>query len=392
MWPKEIEKWLEFNELTYQILHGPKKDLAVQKKADIYLINPDGFDWFFREKRTNADILVWDESSQIKNSQTKRFKLLKPNLKRFRRRYILTGTPAPQSYLDLFGQMYVLDQGAALGRYITHYKVAFFYQSGYGGYDWKLMPGADKQIEEKIAPLVMQLSAEDYLQLPTLIENDVFIDLPPKAAAIYKELEKEFLVQLTEDKTITAATAATASMVLRQICNGAAYYEDDDKKRQWHAIHDAKLDACKELVNELNGKPAIVAYEFKHDLERLLTVFGKDTPYLGGGVTPKRSQEIESAWNRGEIQVLLLHPKAGGHGLNLQGSGNTLIWFSLPWGLENLIQTTKRIHRQGQKASHVFVHYLLARGTVDEIVQRALIKKDLTQQGLLAALKAYARR
>lgn len=391
VWPGEIHKWLEFNELTYQILHGPKKDLLVQKKADIYLLNPDGFEWFFKEKRTNADILVIDESTMVKRTNTLRFKLLKPQLNRFRRRYILTGTPAPNGYEDLFGQIYVLDQGAALGRYITHYRTTYFYQTGFGGYDLKLLPGAAQKIEEKIAPLTLRLAAADYIQLPELVENTVYVDLPAKAMKFYKELEEEFIAQLASGEIVTAATAATASMKLRQCVNGAVFYESAEGKRKWEAIHDAKLDACEDLVSELNGKPALVAYEFKHDLERLLKRFGKDTPWVGGGITPKRGKEIEQAWNAGEIPVLLGQPQSVGMGLNLQGSGNTLIWFSQPWNLEIFLQTVRRIYRSGQKASHVFIHSLIARGTIDEVVQRTLLKKDHTQQALFAALKEYAR-
>lgn len=391
VWPREVEKWLDFNELTYEILHGPKKDVAVKRKADIYLLNPDGFEWFFKEKRTNADVLVYDESTGIKHTNTKRFKLLKPALNRFRRRYILTGTPAANGLMDLFGQVYVLDQGAALGRYITNYRANFFYATGFGGYEWKLLPGATQLIEEKIAPLVMQLSAKDYLQLPTLIENTVEVDLPAKALKFYKELEEEFLAELASGEIVTAATAATASMKLRQCVNGAVFYENAEGKRKWEAIHNAKLEACRDLVAELNGKPVLIAYEFTHDRERLLKLFGKDTPWLGGGVTPKRSQEIQRAWNAGELPILLGQPQSMGHGLNLQGSGNTIIWFSPSWNFELHSQTISRVHRQGQKASHVFVHTIVARGSIDELVQRTLLKKDYTQQALFAALKEYAR-
>lgn len=391
VWPREIEKWEEFNGLTYQILHGPKKDLAAKQKADIYLLNPDGLEWFLKEKRTNCDVLVCDESTIFKNSQSKRSKLLRASLNRFKRRIILTGTPAPNGYLDLFFQMFILDGGAALGRYITHYRNQFFFQSGYGGYEWKLLPGMAEQIEERIAPLVMQLSAEDYLKMPELVRNVVQIDLPTRVMKQYRDLEEEFLIELDGGKTVTAATAAVASMKLRQLCSGAIYHDTEDGSRKWQEVHTAKLDALKELVDELSGQPVLILYEFTHDLDRLLRMFGEDTPYLGGGVSPKRTQEIEAEWNRGEIPILIGNSKSMGHGMNLQEGGSAVIWLNPSWDLELALQTLARVYRQGQKSKTVIVHHILARNTLDETVYRTLHAKDKKQVKLLDALKAYGK-
>lgn len=390
VWPKEIAKWVDFNGLTYEVLHGPKKNDALLRKADVYLINPEGLEWYFKNVKKLPQMLVIDESTRFKNSGTKRFKLLKPHLPKFKRRYILTGTPVPNGFLDLFGQIYMLDQGAALGRYITHYRNNFFYSTGFGGYEWRLTDDGAERIEKRIRPLTLRLSAEDYLTLPELVHNEVRVDLPEKAMRIYKDIENEFISMIDSATTLVVGTASAASIKLRQIANGSAYSAIANGERETLFIHDAKLEAVESILEELNGRPVLIAYEFQHDLEQLRKLLGKDVPYIGGGVTPKRATELEQAWNAGELPVLLGHPASFGHGLNLQESGNHLIWYSIPWDLELLIQVIDRLHRQGQKASHVFVHYLIARGTIDEVVLKVVRGKNKTQTSLLNALKEYA--
>lgn len=384
VWPEEIKKWSDFNELRCEVLHGAIKNLAVKKEADIYLINPEGLEWLSTQK-LDCDMLVVDESTLFKHPNTKRFKLLKAMLPKFRRRYILTGTPAPNGYMDLFGQVFILDLGNALGRFITHYRMKFFYQTGYGGYEWKLIPGKDREIERVLKPLVLRMEAADYLDLPELIYNSVKVPLPPAAGRVYKDVEEDFIAMLNAEDKLVISNAASASSKCRQIANGAVYMDD----HSWREVHSAKLDALRDLVEEASGQPVLVVYEFQHDLERLLAAFGENTPYIGGGVTPKRSSEIQEAWNRGELPLLFGHPRSMGHGLNLQKGGHILVWFTPTWDLELYEQTNRRLHRQGTEHA-VIVHHLIAEGTVDEIVMKTLEGKDKTQRQLLEALKHYA--
>lgn len=391
VWPREIDKWTDFNGLSYQILHDDKKEKALDTEADIYIINPEGLSWLLTHKSFKAKFkgqaLFIDESSKFKDTQTQRFKLLRPFLSIFNRRYILTGSPAPNGLLDLFGQIFILDLGAALGQYISHYRAKYFYKSGFQGYDWKLQPGADKLIQERIKPLTLRLDAEDHLNMPKLIVNPVYIDLDPKSWGLYKEMEDELIVAL-ERGDITAVSAAVASGKCSQIANGGIYDEDG----KVHFIHDLKAKAVHELVGELNGTPALVAYEYEHDLERLCSVLGKNTPYIGGGVSPKRATTIENQWNSGELPVLLGQPASVAHGLNLQNAGNHVIWHSLIWNFEHYDQFNRRIRRQGQKHDTVYVHHIIARNTVDELKLAAMNNKFRTQKDLFDALNTFFNR
>ena len=328
-------------------------------------------------------MLVIDESSKFKAANTQRFKLLKPMLRGFKRRYILTGTPAPNGMMDLFSQIYILDEGAALGRFITHYRNTYFYPSGFGGYEWKLQEGAEKRIQERVKPLTLRLEAKDYLELPERVENNIWVDMPDAAWDVYKQMEKEMFAALGRGD-IVAANAAVASAKCRQIANGGVY----DELQVAHHIHSAKAEAVKDLVEELQGTPAFIAYDFHHDLERLLKALGKDTPNISTA-SPKMLERIEAQWNAGEIPVLLGHPASVGHGLNLQGSGNHVIWHSLTWNFEHYDQFNKRVLRQGNKNSHVYVHHIMIENTVDEAILMALRYKDNTQKSLLAGLKEY---
>lgn len=388
VWPKEAAMWDDFKHLRVEILHGKDKEKNLHKEADIYLINPEGLEWLFSHnlKKLGFNNLTIDESTNFKACNTKRFKLLKRNLHIFKRRTILTGTPSPNGLMDLFSQIYILDDGASLGSYITHYRNSYFFPAGFGGYDWKLNPGAEKQIQEKIKPLVMRLEAKDYLELPELIENNIWVELPPDARKHYDKMEEEMLIKLKKGD-IVAANAAATSTKCRQIASGGVY----DADRNVHQIHMAKADAVKALVDELQGSPVLIAYDFDHDVTRLMAVLGKNTPNLSTA-TPKKAIEIEKAWNNGEIPVLLGHPASVGHGLNLQGSGYHVVWHSLTWNFEHYDQFIKRVLRQGNKHKRVFVHHILAENTVDEAVLTALRYKDTTQKSLLAGLKDYAQK
>lgn len=420
VWPAEIKKWADFCHLKYEVLHGPDKEAALHREADIYIINFDGLAWLtgarwetrggrrelkWEKKRWEAlgfDMLVVDELSKLKHSSSFRFKIMKLVLPTFSRRWGLTGSPAANSLLDLFGQAFVLDMGKALGQYVTHYRMKFFQLPHYGSFKWVIKPGAEDQIYQALDPLVIRESSEDHLDLPPLLENTVRVDLPPRAREIYDDMEEQLVAQLDEN-LITAANAATAANKCRQIASGAVYTEDPftnkpgraaraHRTREYEIVHDAKLDALCDLIDELQGQPIFVAYEYQHELERLRERLGKDTPALAGGTSMKESQRIESAWNRGEIPVLLAHPQAAGHGLNLQESGSHVAWLTLTWDYELYDQFIRRVYRSGVKAKRVTVHQFVARGTVDEAVLGSLRKKKGGQSALFEALKNMRRK
>lgn len=393
VWPGEVEKWDEFKHLKVGVLHGPRKaEVLADKTVDIHVINPEGLAWLFAQplRATGSapwpwQMLVIDESTRFKHTNTARFKTLKPWLGMFPRRYILTGTPAPNGLLDLFGQIYLLDGGASLGRYITHYRLAFFDNPDRQGWAWVPRHGAPEEIYKRLEPLTLRMSAEDYLSLPDLVMNTVEVTLPAAARKVYDQMEIALLAQVAGG-TVVASNAAAATGKCRQIANGGIYTAPG----KWAEVHRAKLEATEEIVEELNGQPVIVAYEFDHDRERLQAAF-PGAPHIGGGVPAGRFREIEAAWNRGEIPVLLAQPQSVAHGLNLQRGGSHLIFHSLTWNLEDYDQIIRRIYRQGQE-KRVFVHHIVARDTVDEAIMLLLAKKDRTQRALLDALKDYTER
>lgn len=386
VWPDEIKKWAEFSELSYTILHGKNKEENLQKDVDIYIINPEGLAWLFSAKvnciNPQFDILCIDESSKFKNSTTQRFKLLKPLLNSFARRWILTGTPVPNGLTDLFGQIYILDLGASLGRYITHYRREFFDQSGYGGYEYTPKSDAFTRIVERIKPLVLQLSAEDHLNMPAIVEQNIAIDLESSVMKLYRQVENAFYAEMESGDKIVAANAAVSGGKCRQIANGAVY---TNAEHHYQEIHDGKLDALEDLVEQLGGKPLLVLYEFQHDRERILKRF-PGAEVLGSGISMKRTDDIIDRFNAGKISILLGHPDSMGHGLNLQGSCHHICWFGITWNLDFYDQANARIYRQGQKADSVFIYHLVASGTLDEKVLKVLTAKDRSQQTLLSAL------
>lgn len=389
VWPAEIKKWRDFHDLTYAILHGPQKDKRVKEDVDICFINPEGLPWLLKDgvaglKKHGFDMLVIDESTKFKKTNTQRFKLLRPMLGYFRRRYILTGSFNPNGLMDAFGQIYIVDGGNALGQYITHYRNKYFFPTGYGGYEWKLQPGAEAKIQDAIRPITMSMVAEDYLDLPKVITSRVEVELPNTARQTYLEMEGELFARLAKGD-IVAINAAVASSKCRQIANGGIYDEDGKS----HFIHNAKAEAVLDIVEELNGSPALVAYEFEHDLTRLRDVVGKKTPHIGGGVSSKRTMEIIKEWNDGSLPVLLGQPASMAHGLNLQDAGNQIIWHSLPWNYEYYDQFNLRVVRQGNKNAKAFVHHIIARDTIDDLILTTLEQKGSTQKNMFDALKVF---
>jgi len=428
VWPAEREKWSDFADLRVVVLHGPKKDKLLETEADIYVINPEGLDWLFgvtktkyqtrtgatktkvevdtkRVKALGFDTLVVDELSSFKHTGTNRFKALKLVLHTFARRWGLTGSPASNGLLDLFGQAFVIDQGRSLGQFITHYRNKYFENPpGENGkpsqFVWRPRPGAEKEIYERIAPLALRMAAEDYLELPQLVVNIIKLDLPADVRPLYDQLHDDLIMKI-EQGVVVAQNAASASVKCRQVSNGGIYLTPDleitgfklaKTQREWANLHTVKVDALADLIDELQGQPLLVAYDFEHDLDRLRIKFGQDIPYIGGGVSTKRSKELEGQWNRGELPVLFAHPQAAGHGLNLQESGCHVCWHSMTFDLELYEQFIRRVLRQGNTSKRVFVHHLIMRDTVDELMLIAVKRKAKGQQGLFDALQEIAKR
>lgn len=412
VWPKEVDKWSDFNGIKVVVLHGPNKDALLKVEADVYVINPEGLEWLLQVKKTKTptgktkvdvdlrrwkalgfDTLVVDELSKFKHTNTNRFKAIKLVLNTFRRRWGLTGSPASNGLLDLFGQCFILDQGRTLGPYISHYRMKYFVPS-HDGFSWNIREGAEQEIYERLNPLALRMAADDYLDMPTLIENNIRVDLPEPVRVVYDQLEDDLIAKLN-DKVVVASNAAAASMKCRQVANGGIYIDPEveslvklpKSKREWVNLHTEKVDALADLIEELQGSPILVAYDFEHDLDRLRERLGQDVPYIGGGVSAKRSAELEKAWNAGHLPVLLGHPQAMAHGLNLQEVGHHVCWHSLTWDFELYDQFIRRVLRQGNKSKKVFVHHIMARGTVDEVVLAAVKSKRKGQNALFDALK-----
>jgi SNF2 family DNA or RNA helicase len=413
-WPQEVQEWADFKDLSLVTLHGPKMAKLAEEDHDIYVINYEGLAKLFTRRRvgkvwkyeltplgkvvmSKVNVLVFDELSKMKNSNSVRFSLIKPHLKKFDRRWGLTGSPAANGLLDLFGQCYVLDEGRSLGQFITHYRAAYFLPTDDMGYNWRVKEGGEEAIHARLKPLAISMSAKDYLELPDMIEHHLKFDLSPKVREQYDELDKTLLTMVDSD-IITAANAAGASGKCRQVCAGAIYLADVDPvtgaprtskgNRKWVLLHDDKLDALEELSDELQGQQLLVAYEFHHDLERLQKRF-PGVPHLGGGVSVKAGKELEARWNAGELRMLFIHPASGALGLNLQKShAQHIAWFTTTWDFELYDQMIKRLLRQGNKAKQVFVYHFVARDTVDEDVCYALRRKDKTQRSLMDALEA----
>lgn len=418
VWPKEVAKWTDFEHLKVEVLHGPKKDEALKREADIYVINPEGLDWLLQTKKSKGltnktrvevdlrrfkslgfDIIVIDELTKFKNTGSDRFKTLKLVHKTFGRRWGLTGSPAANGLLDLFGQCYILDEGRALGPYITHYRQKYFTPVDRNGFVWRPQEGAEEKIYERLAPLALRMSAEDHLDLPQLVENNIRLELPDEARRVYDQLEEDLISQV-ESSRIVASNAAVASGKCWQVASGGIYLDPEvtalgfkvKGSKEWHDLHHEKVEALADLVEELQGEPVLVAYNFAHDLARIQAKLGKDVPYIGGGISTKRSSELESLWNQGKLPVLLGHPQSIGHGLNLQEAGHHVVWHTMTWDFELYDQFIRRVLRQGNKSKRVFVHHLLMKDTIDEIMLYALKSKNKGQKALFEGLKTLAKK
>lgn len=379
-WPSEIKKWDHLKGLTYSVAVGTEADrkAALMQTADVYIINRENVDWLVNKSGIpfDFDMVVIDELSSFKSYQAKRFKSLlkvRPKLKRI---VGLTGTPSSNGLMDLWAEFRVLDLGERLGRYITNYRNAFFRPDKRNGeviFSYKPLPGAEQQIYDRICDITISMKSCDYLKLPECVINEVPVVMDEKEMAVYDKFQEDMVAKI-KDTEIDAANAAVLSGKLLQMANGAVY---DEEKNSLH-IHDRKLDALEDLFEGANGKPVLIAYWYQHDAERIKARFPVREI--------KTSKDIED-WNAGKISAAIIHPASAGHGLNLQSGGSTLIWFGLTWSLELYQQTNARLHRQGQTDT-VVIHHIIAIGTIDEQVMKALRKKEKTQDALIDAVRA----
>ena len=380
-WSAEIEKWEHLKNLRYSVVTGTAQERisALCIPADIYIINRENVQWLVEESGLifDFDMAVIDELSSFKNHQSKRFRAFMKVRPKMKRIVGLTGTPASNGLMDLFAEFKLLDMGERLGRLIGQYRNAYFQPDKRNGmviYSYKPLPNAERQIYDKISDITISMKAADHLKMPELISSEYTVQLSENEKEKYDRLKKD-LIFSTEDNEVTAANAASLSNKLSQMANGAVYSDDESVIE----IHDRKLDALEDIIESMNGKPLLVAYWFKHDLERIRKQFD---------VREIKSSDDISDWNSGKIPVALIHPASAGHGLNLQSGGSTLVWFGLTWSLELYQQTNARLWRQGQTADTVVIQHIIVKGTIDEQIMKALKTKDTTQAALITAVKA----
>lgn len=388
VWPNEINKWSHLTHLRIVGIVGTqsKRIEALQKQADIYLVSRDNFAWlcsFYGGRYLPFDMLVFDELSSFKSYKSVRFKAAKHIRPSAKRVVGLTGTPAPNGLLDLWPQMYLIDMGERLEKSITRYRSLYFKPGQSNGqivFNYNLIPDGDKRIHDKIKDICISMNKQDYLDLPDKIVNFVELKFDEPLRKLYDKFEKDNILRLFKDNEsldISAINAAGLSNKLLQFSNGAVY--DDDKN--YHVVHDIKLDALEDIIEGANGEPMLVAYQYKSDLERMKVKLKRFNPR-----TINSEQDIRD-WNDRKIQVLLVHPASMGHGLNLQEGGHLITWFGLTWSLELYMQLVSRLHRQGQ-TQPVIVNILIMVGTHDEDVKKAIENKTIKQGQLMDAVKA----
>ena len=385
-WRDEIHKWSQLNGLTYSIVKGTavQRKKALQADADIYIINRENVPWLINTSGVpfDFDMVVVDELSSFKNHQTARHKALmkvRPYIKRI---VGLTGTPVSGGLMDLFAEFKLLDMGERLGRFIGQYRLNYFKPDRVNGpivYSYKLLPGAEEKIYDKISDITISMKAVDYLDMPELITTEYPVYLDEDEMKKYEELKKDLILS-TPEHEVTAANAASLSNKLSQMANGAVYTDDKEIIK----FHDKKLDALEDIIESANGKPLLVAYWFKHDYTRIVERLEK----IGVKYMKIDTEESIRKWNNKEIPVALIHPASAAHGLNLQQGGNTMVWMGITWSLELYQQACCRLYRQGQTEGTVSIIHLISKGTIDEKIMKALSVKDTTQSALIDAVKA----
>ena len=389
-WPAEIRKWDHLKDLDVSVIVGDAKTrtAAINRPAMVYIINRENTKWLveYYEKngrRWDFDCVVIDELSSFKNHQSQRFKWLR-KIRPYVKRWVgLTGTPTSNGLMDLWAEIGILDGGERLGRFIGRYREAYFRPGAMNPhtgvvYQYTIRPGAEEQIYRKISDITISMKALDYLKMPEYVSVTHEVQMNPAERDIYDRMKNDLIIPL-EDGDIDAVNAASLSNKLLQMSNGAVY----DENQSVRLIHQRKLEMLEDLIEAANGQPVLVAYWFRHDKARIqeyLKSIGCETREI------KESKDIQD-WNAGKIPVALIHPASAGHGLNIQDGGHILIWFGLTWSLELYMQANARLWRQGQKNT-VTIHHIITKGTVDEDVMAALEAKDVTQEKLIAAVKA----
>ena len=384
-WPNEIAKWDHLKILKTSVVVGNLKQRmeALKAKADIYIINRENVAWLIEESGTrfDYDMVVIDELSSFKNHKAKRFKSLLAVRANSDRIVGLTGTPAGNGLMDLWAEFRLLDYGKRLGRFITHYRNMYFVPDKHNGevvFSYRPIAGAKEAIFDSISDITISMRAVDHIKMPDLISNAYKVYLSPGEMKQYKDFRRELVLSL-EDKDISVANAAVLTGKLTQYANGAVYTESGETE----IIHSKKLDALEDIVEAQNGQPLLVAYWYKHDLTRIKERLSE----LGVNFMELDSKESFDKWNRGELQVGLIHPASAGHGLNLQDGGSAICWYGLTWSLELYQQTNARLYRQGQKSKTVVVTHIIADGTVDEQILKVLEGKESMQNALFEAVK-----
>ena len=383
-WLTEPKKWAQFANLKVGLAHGvDKEEILHSKNYDIVVINYDAIPWMteqFAKKGNPFQVLVLDELTKLKHVNTKRFKAFKPWLQTFTIRWGLTGTPAANGLMDLFGQMYCLDLGYRFGKYITHFRTKYFYQKPYDEFNWYITPEKEAMMHRKVADLAMFLDPDEVLKLPDILHIDLPVTLPKKAFDYYRSMEAFAIAQLG-DNVLTAATAGVVCGKLRQIAGGQVYL---DSEQNVEHLHTMKLDALDDLIEEQAGEPLMIAYNYNHEADAILARHPTALAIRGG---IRNAQPIIDAWNTKQCPLLLVQPTSAAHGLNLQFGGNALCWFSPTYNLEEYTQLIKRLHRQGQ-TDIVRIYHIIAADTIDLAIRKALEVKNQTQDALFAALQA----
>lgn len=389
VWPNEVQKWDHLNHLKCNIIHGKRKAQQLWDSADIYVSNYESLFWIFEQLKNTTpyawpfDMIVFDESTALKNQDTKRFKLLKLMIKRFQRRIILTGTPSPNSMLDLWAQYFLLDDGKRLGTSKYWFKNEYFFQADYHGYKWDPLPGAKEDITKKISDITMRLKANDYLHMPKLINNEMHWEMSDKHYAVYKELENDFIASI-DGVLVTATNAAALSSKLRQYVSGFVYDSESNKAID---VHSEKIDALAEIVEGNPGENILCAIQFRYEYELIKQKF-PNAPVIYGSMSQAKTRNTIRKWNESRIPLLIVHPASIAHGVNLQEGGRMLVWFGIPWSLEHYLQLVARLHRQGQEKP-VVNHFLVAKKTVETRIVAALQNKEEQEASFLQGIIDY---
>lgn len=395
-WGQECDKWLDFCHLDLQILHGSKKEqIYLNTTPDIFLINYEGLAWLEnfigKTKLLKFDTIVFDESSKLKSWSTRRFKICRKLCAAVKRVVLLSGTPSPNHFLDLWSQYYLLDKGQRLSKTITQFKARFFYEVGYEFKEYKIRPECKELLPKIVSDITYRIDESQLPSIPELSINKIEISLTKSLQKKYDDLEKNMFYELknSQQEGIEAFNAASLTNKCRQFVQGFLYHDTvEGVERKVEAIHDIKLKVLQDLIEGMNGEPVLVAYNFRYEYEMLKSILGEDVPHIGSGTKPQDLKKYESEWNQGKIEVLLCNPASVSHGLNLQQGGHNIIWFGLTYSWEQYTQLIGRLHRQGQ-VNDVRNHVLLMKNTIDEAVFNKLQAKEQGQRAFLDALYDY---